>query len=142
MDKTKPHEALSGRPIAKKVLAKMKLHWQRKVVDIKNVIHGRAMADDLQKTVVSQKDLAGFDPAHAAYVYAHNQVSVMSEQLTALKEMAPFADIISKAEDLYMPSAPPMRVVLQKRRIDRAVAGSPGIGSSLGLAGLEHLSQE
>ena len=32
----------------------------------------------------------------------------MSEQLTALKEMAPFADIISKAEDLYMPSAPPM----------------------------------
>ena len=43
MDKTKPHEALSGRPIAKKVLAKMKLHWQRKVVDIKNVIQiGRA----------------------------------------------------------------------------------------------------
>jgi hypothetical protein len=35
MDKTKPHETLSGRPIAKKVLAKMKLHWQRKVVDIK-----------------------------------------------------------------------------------------------------------
>ena len=32
----------------------------------------------------------------------------MSEQLTALKEMAPFADIISRAEDLYMPSAPPM----------------------------------
>jgi hypothetical protein len=108
MDKTKPHEALSGRPIAKKVLAKMKLHWQRKVVDIKNVIHGRAMADDLQKTVVSQKELAGFDPAHAAYVYTQNQVSVMSEQLTALNEIAPFADIISRAEDLYMPSAPPM----------------------------------
>ena len=32
----------------------------------------------------------------------------MSEQLTALKEMAPFAEIISRAEDLYMPSAPPM----------------------------------
>jgi hypothetical protein len=63
MDKTKPREALSGRPIAKKVLAKMKLHWQRKVVDIKNVIHGRAMADDLQKTVVSQKELAGPAPA-------------------------------------------------------------------------------
>src|ERR1035441_7887485 len=108
MDKTKPHEALSGRPIAKKVLAKMKLHWQRKVVDIKYVIHGRAMADDLQKTVVSQKELAGFDPAHAAYVYTQNQVSVMAEQFTALKEMAPFADIVSRAEDLYMPSAPPM----------------------------------
>ena len=32
----------------------------------------------------------------------------MSEQLTALKEMAPFTEIIAKAEDLYMPSAPPM----------------------------------
>src|SRR6516225_5602714 len=50
----------------------------------------------------------GFHPAHAAYVYAQNQVSVMSEQLTALKEMRPFADMISKAEDLYVPSGPPM----------------------------------
>jgi hypothetical protein len=66
------------------------------------------IAEELQKIVVSQKDLEGFHPAHAAYVYAQNQVSVMSEQLTALKEMAPFVDIISEAEDLYVPSAPPM----------------------------------
>ena len=108
MDKTKPDQALSGRPIAKRVLAKMKLHWQRKIVSIKNVIGGHAMAEELQKTVVSQKELAGLDPAHAAYAYAQNQVSIMSEQLTALKEMAPFADIVSRAESLYMPSAPPM----------------------------------
>ena len=108
MDKTKPDETLSGKPIAKKVVAKMKRHRRGKVVDIKNVLAGRAMAEELQETVVSRKELAGFDPAHAAYVYAQNQVSVMSEQLTALKEMAPFADIISRAEDLYMPSAPPM----------------------------------
>jgi hypothetical protein len=108
MDKTKPDQTLSGRPIAKRIVAKMKLHWQRKVVNIKNVIAGYTMAEELQKTVVSQKELEGFHPAHAAYVYAQNQVSVMSEQLTALKEMAPFVDIISKAEDLYAPSAPPM----------------------------------
>src|SRR5579862_3145536 len=108
MDKTKPDQTLSGRPIAKRVVAKMKLPWQRKVVNIKNVIAGHAMAEELQKTVVSQKELEGFHRAHAAYVYAQNQVSIMSEQLTALKEMAPFVDIISKAEDLYVPSAPPM----------------------------------
>src|ERR1051326_4764861 len=107
MDKTK-HQALSGKPIAKKIVAKMKLHWQRKVVNIKNVIAGHAMAEELQETVVSQKELAGFHPAHAAYVYAQNQVSVMSEQLTGLKEMAPFVDIISRAEELYAPSAPPI----------------------------------
>ncbi len=66
----------------------MKRHQRRKIVAIKNVIDGRGMAEELQKTVVTPEELAGFDPAHAAYVYAQNQVSVMSEQLTALKEMA------------------------------------------------------
>jgi hypothetical protein len=84
MDKTKPDQPLSGRPIAKRIVAKMKLHRQRKVVNIKNVIAGQAVAEEPQKTVVSQKELEGFHPAHAAYVYAQNQVSVMSEQLTAL----------------------------------------------------------
>ena len=82
MEKKKPDQAVSGRPIAKRMLAKMKLQWQRKVVNIKNVIAGRRIAEDLQRTVVSQKDLAGFHPAHAAYVYTQNQVSVISEQLT------------------------------------------------------------
>ena len=90
MDKTKLPEALSGRPIAKKVVAKVRRHLGRKVVNLKQVLDGRALAEGLQKTVVSPKELAGFDPAHAAYVYTQNQVSVMSEQLTALKEMAPF----------------------------------------------------
>jgi hypothetical protein len=59
MDKTKPDQALSGEPIAKKIVAEMRLHWQRKVVNIKNVIVGHAMAKELQKTVVIQKDLEG-----------------------------------------------------------------------------------
>ena len=108
MEKEKPDQTVSGRPIAKRIQAKMKLQWQRKVVNIKSVTAGRRIADEMQNTVVSQKDLAGFHPAHAAYVYTQNQASVMSEQLTALKEMQPFVDIISRAEDLYMPSAPPM----------------------------------
>ncbi|MGD1095438.1 MAG: hypothetical protein ABSB35_26020 [Bryobacteraceae bacterium] len=108
MDKKKHDQALSARPLAGKVVAKMKRSMRAKVVNIKNVLDGRATAEDLHKTVVTQEELAGFDLAHAAYVYAQNQVSVMSEQLTALKEMAPFVDIISKAENLYIPSAPPM----------------------------------
>jgi hypothetical protein len=56
-----------------------------KVVNIKRVIAGRTMAEELQKTVVSQHELAGFDPAHAAYVFTQNKVSV-SERITALKQ--------------------------------------------------------
>ena len=108
MDKKKHHEALSGTTIAEKVVAKMKRAAHGKAVNLGDVVAGRTAAEELQRTVATKKDLADFHPAHAAYIYTQNQVSVMSEQLTAMKEMAPFARIISKAEDLYMPSAPPM----------------------------------
>lgn len=108
MDKTKPNTTLSRRPIAEKIVAKMKQSTRRKVINIGNAIRGRAMAEEMQKTIASREELAKLHPAHAAYVYTQNQVSVMSEQLTALKEMTPFAEMIAKAEDLYMPSAPPM----------------------------------
>jgi hypothetical protein len=65
-------------------------------------------AEELQKTVATREELADFHPAHAIYVYAQNQTSVMSEQLTALEEMDRFVKLISKAEEEYMPSGPPM----------------------------------
>ena len=101
-------KAMRGRPIADKLVGKMKEHVGGKIIDLKSVMSGRAHAEELQKTVATREDLADFHPAHAIYVYAQNQVSVMSEQLTALKEMAQFVRLISKAEDEYMPSGPPM----------------------------------
>jgi hypothetical protein len=108
MDKMKPRLPSSAKPIAEKIVAKVKQSTRRKVINIGNVVRGRAMAEDLQKTIASRQDLAPLDPAHAAYVFAQNQVSVLSQQLTALKWMAPFAEFVSEAENLYMPSAPPM----------------------------------
>jgi hypothetical protein len=108
MDKTKLGKALSGGPIAEKIVAKMKRRMRSKIVNIRKVIESRTTAEELHKTVATQEELAGLDLAHAAYVYTQNHVSVLSEQLTGLKEMGPFADIISRAEDLYMPSAPPI----------------------------------
>lgn len=98
----------AGRPIAKKLIARMKREVRGKVINIANVVAGQAAAADLQKTVATSDETANLHPAHAAYVYAQNQVSVMSEQLTALDDLAPVADIIAKAEDLYMPGGPPM----------------------------------
>jgi hypothetical protein len=98
MDENKHHEALSGKPIAQKLMAKLQRRGLGKVANLAEVINSSAAAGGL----------AGFHPAHAAYVYTQNQVSIMSEQLTALKEMAPFTEIISRAEDLYLPSGPPM----------------------------------
>lgn len=100
--------AQGGTPIAEKLVARMKRELRGRVVDLRRVIAGRAAAEELQKTVVTKEGLAGFHPAHAAYVSAQNQVSVMAEQLTALDEMAPFAGLVAKAADLYMPGAPPI----------------------------------
>jgi len=100
--------AKRGHPIADRLVSNMNKPVRGKVIDLKSVIVGRDHANELQETVVTQKELAGLHPAHAVYVYAQNQVSVMSEQLTALKEMARFAKLISKAEDEYLPSGPPM----------------------------------
>jgi len=98
----------STAPMAAKVIAEMKRHSRGKIVRLKDVIGGRAVAEELQKTVVGPERLASMHPAHAAYIYAQNQVSVMSEMITELDAMAPIADIVSKAEDMYLPSGPPM----------------------------------
>lgn len=63
---------------------------------------------DLQATIAATDNLAGMHPVHAAYVYTQNQVSVVSEQITQLRALAPLVDILGPAEDTYMPSGPPM----------------------------------
>jgi len=106
--RAKVTKARRGHPIADKLVKKMNRYVRGKVVDLEAVMTGRKNAEDLQKTVATREELADFHPAHAVYVYAQNQVSVMSEQLTPLKEMDRFARLLGKAEDEYMPSGPPM----------------------------------
>ena len=106
--KVTPARAPRRRPIADNLVKKMNRYVRGKVIDLQAVMTGKENAEELQKTVVTRKELAEFHPAHAIYVYAQNQVSVMSEQLTVLKEMDRFRKLLSKAEEEYMPSGPPM----------------------------------
>ena len=95
-------------PLAEKIIARMKREVHGKITNLKAVIAGRTAAKELQKTVASREALAALHPAHAAYVYAQNQVSVLAEELSGLDELAPLAKMISEAEDTYLPSGPPM----------------------------------
>ena len=94
-------------PIAAKIIKKMKKK-RGKVIDLAEVAAGRAYAEELQKTVATPEALRGFHPAHAAYVHAQNQLSVLSEQLSMLPEAERFTKVIVRAEDEYMPGGPPM----------------------------------
>jgi len=93
------------RPIAAKLVKKMRSQVRANVVDLASARAGKRMAEALQKTA---EDLADFHPAHALYVYAQNQTSLLAEQLTGLPELGPLTRLIGKAEDEYMPSGPPM----------------------------------
>lgn len=90
------------RPIATKLLTAIGRQPQGWVVDIKKLIAAGAAADR------GEPSRAGLHPAHAAYVLVQNRMSLLSEQLTALAEMAPFVDLVAQAEDLYLPQGPPI----------------------------------
>ena len=94
--------------LAAKLLAELQRHARSNVIDLRSAIDGRAMAEELQRTMASPQRLAGMHPSHAAYVCVQNQVSVLMELLTGLNAMAPFADMFAKADDMYMPNGPPM----------------------------------
>ncbi len=96
------------RPIADKLIKTLRSQVGAKVVDFGAVMEGRKNAEDLQKTVASPEALAEYHPAHARYIYAQNQASVMAEQLTMRPELDRFTRLIGKAEDDYEPSGPPM----------------------------------
>lgn len=50
----------------------------------------------------------GMDPVHAAYAFVQHITSFFAEGTSRLPEMKKYARIVAKAEDDYLPSAPPM----------------------------------
>jgi hypothetical protein len=97
-----------SRPIADKLLHKLLRYQRNKVIDLSAFRACRQHADFIQQSVVSNSALAELHPAHALYVYAQNQLSVMAELLTSLPELDRLSDPLAAAEDSYMPSGPPM----------------------------------
>jgi hypothetical protein len=88
--------------------ADLKRQPGRRMLEMSLKANAPTKAADLQKTLAATEYLAGMHPVHAAYTYTQNQVSVMSEQLTQLRALAPLVNILGPAEDTYMPSGPPM----------------------------------
>ena len=58
---------------------------------------------DIQELVDS-----GMDPLHAAYVWAQNFASLFTEGVATLDEFDPYYQIVTQAEDEYLPGGPPM----------------------------------
>jgi hypothetical protein len=95
-------------PISAKVIAGLRKTAGRKVVDISELRDAKINAENLEKTVITEKQLSRLDPLHGVYVYAQNKLSVIIEELSALPALSKLADAYENADDVYMPSGPPM----------------------------------
>lgn len=95
-------------PISQKVLSRIEKIQKRKVIDLSQFKEARLSAENLDKTVITDKEKAALDPVHAVYIYAQNKISVLSEQLGELPELSKLVNAIADAQEEYMPSFPPM----------------------------------
>ena len=95
-------------PISRRVLAALRKERQRRVIDFSALKLGAERAEALERGVISETDMQEYDPLHAVYIYAQNKMSVMVEHIAALPMCASLMKAYSDAEDVYMPSGPPM----------------------------------
>jgi len=95
-------------PISKKVISSAQKALKRKIIDISELRKAKIRAEDLEKTIISEEGLSEYDPLHAVYIYGQNKISVFIEQIAELPGISKLTNAYVHAEDLYMPSGPPM----------------------------------
>lgn len=95
-------------PISKKVTAEIKKFINAKVVDFSEIRNAKVIAENLNKGVITEKELSAYDPLHAVYIYAQNKIAVFCEQLSEIPALLDLTNAYVDAEEMYLPSAPPM----------------------------------
>ena len=106
--KTKKTAAPPMGPIARKVIEAMRRARSAPVVELRAFVQGKQSAEALQREVLSALGESDLHPAHAWWVVAQRQLSVLGDLVLHLPEARPLRDLIAKAEDEYMPQGPPM----------------------------------
>jgi hypothetical protein len=97
--------------IAKKIINDLEKIAKRKIIKLEEIRIAQERAEDLEATVASDKELSRLDPLHAVYVYAQNRMDILAQQLTRLPACQKIVSALVKADDIYMPSFPPMSPV-------------------------------
>ena len=101
--KTKTHG-----PLGRKVISAFSKIKAKKVIDFQQWQQAKNLMAEIEENSVSSKQLAKYEPAHAAYIYTQNIISDVMEFLINIPELEKLADAYEKACDDYQPSYPPM----------------------------------
>ncbi len=101
--------SLNKGSITKKIISAFdKDFFQQKIFKISEIKNAELMVEKYKKSIISKSKLKEYDPAHGVYIYAQNFLSVIIEQLSSLNELSKLTDAFAEAEEVYMPSGPPM----------------------------------
>lgn len=95
-------------PISRKVLSSLRKTINRKVIDISELKNAKIHVENLEKSVITEKELSELDPLHGVYTYSQNKISVFVEQIAELPALSKLTNAYADAEDNYMPSGPPI----------------------------------
>jgi len=95
-------------PVARKVISTAREILQNKVTSLDDWKKGKLNAEKLQESILDADKLMEYDLAHASYVYAQNQLSVLIEQMIELPPLRKLATAYDAAMDFYTPDYPPM----------------------------------
>lgn len=92
--------------ISKRLHRKLASHTEGLPTNAPKRRPGEPLPGNIKDVAMLIKD--GFDPIHAVYAYMQQISSFFAEGVSQLPEMKAYAKIAAKAEDEYMPSAPPL----------------------------------
>lgn len=81
---------------------------KRNAVSLADFSELREVSDGLASLARIPGQLKGSDPIHAFYASGQHMASIFSEVISGAPEMKEFYDAADDAEDLYMPSGPPV----------------------------------
>ena len=105
----KPEKHAMG-SVANKIARKIAAQGRAKVIDLAAWREGKELArelnfgDDRLAHILSEN----LDPCHALYNFGQNAASILSEQISGMKEAKGYVKVVRDAEDEYMPNGPPM----------------------------------
>lgn len=95
-------------PIARKVVAELRKHKRRTVVDIASWREAEQTAKEVLDGASPPPGGEALPPAFAVYSFVTNFAVGLVEILQELPQLRRFVDRIEEAEDEYMPGGPPM----------------------------------
>lgn len=95
-------------PIASKVLAYLSKTSQDKIAELSAIKSSGTEVGEFSALLAADRELAGLDPVHAAYVFTQERMEPLFLRLSNLPACKSLMTALAEANEEYLPSYPPV----------------------------------